>query len=553
MKFCRYALVIVLALLPAPARLLAQDVTYDQLLHADSTPQDWLMYGGNYKSQRFSRLTQINRENVRGLKPAWIYQPSRPLQPIESSAVVVNGIMYVTEPLSTVTALDARLGTKIWSWSAHLPDKIYTIGVHRSNRGVAVLGNTVYAETLDAHLVALDATTGALKWIVHVDDNNQGYAMTGAPRVLDGKVIVGISGGDVGIRGFVDAYDAKTGKRLWRTWTIPAPGEPGSETWGKDMSGTGGAGTWGTGSFDPDLNLLYWTTGNPAPDYNGANREGDNLYTNSVLAMDPGTGKIKWYFQFTPHDTHDWDAIQVPLLFDATVDGKPGKFLALANRNGFYYVLNRVTGEFVTGVPFVTQTWAKGLDAKGRPIVLPGTTPTAEGTLVYTDGHGGTNWNSPSYSPLTKLFYVSAREIGAYTVAGQPKVNFPDFGGGGRNALPGDDSYGAIRALEATTGKRKWEYKLLAPAEVSTLATAGGIVFCVSNEGNFFALDAATGKLLWDFTVGGANAESNLITYEVDGKQYLIGASGNCFVSFALPDPISTTRGKSPAKEPVHP
>jgi alcohol dehydrogenase (cytochrome c) len=553
MKLLRYALVIVLALSPAPAQLLAQDVTYDQLLHADSAPQDWLMYGGNYKSQRFSRLAQINRANVRSLKPAWIYQPSRPLQPIESSAVVVNGIMYVTEPLSTVTALDARLGTKIWSWSAHLPDRIFTIGVHRSNRGVAVLGNTVYAETLDAHLVALDATTGNLKWIVHVDDNNQGYAMTGAPRVLDGKVIVGISGGDVGIRGFLDAYDAKTGKRLWRTWTIPAPGEPGSETWGKDMSGTGGASTWGTGSFDPELNLLYWTTGNPAPDYNGRNREGDNLYSNSVLAIDPGTGKIKWYFQFTPHDTHDWDAIQVPVLFDETLNGKPGKYLALANRNGFYYVLDRVTGKFVAGVPFVTQTWAKGLDENGRPIVLPGTTPTSEGTLVYPDGHGGTNWNSPSYSPLTKLFYVSAREIGAYTVAGQPKVNFPDFGGGGRNALPGDDSYGAIRALEATTGKRKWEYKLLAPAEVSTLATAGGLVFGGSNEGNFFALDAATGKLLWDFTVGGANAESNLVTYEVDGKQYLIGASGNCFVSFALPDPISTTRGKSPVKEPVHP
>jgi len=529
------ALVVATSLSLAPASLLAQDVTYQQLLHADSTPQDWLMYGGDYPSQRYSRLTQINRENVHSLKPAWIYQPSHPLQPFESSAVVVNGIMYVTEPLSTVTALDARFGTKIWSWSAKLPERIYTIGVHRSNRGVAVFGNTVYTETLDAHLVALDATTGAVKWNTHVDDNNQGYAMTGAPRVLDGKIVVGISGGDVGIRGFVDAYDAQTGKRLWRLWTIPTPGEPGSETWGKDMTGTGGAGTWGTGSFDPELNLLYWTTGNPAPDYNGQNREGDNLYTDSVLAIDPDTGKMKWYFQFTPHDTHDWDAIQVPVLFDDSVDGKPRKLLALANRNGFYYVLDRVTGKFVAGGPFVHQTWAKGLDANGRPIVLPDTEPTPEGRLVYPDGHGGTNWNSPSYSPETKLFYVSARETGAYTVAGEPKVHFPDFGGGGRINLSGDESYGAIRALEATTGKLKWEYRLLAPAEVSTLATAGGLVFSVSDEGNFFALDAMTGKLLWEFTVGGTSAESNPITYEVAGKQYLIGASGNCFVAFSLP------------------
>jgi alcohol dehydrogenase (cytochrome c) len=521
--------------LSTPARSLAQDISYQQLIHADSTPQDWLMYGGNYQSQRFSRLTQINRENVHGLKPAWMYQPDHPLQPIETSPVVVSGIMYLTEPLSTVTALDARLGTKIWTWTPHLPEKIYTIGVHRSNRGVAVFHNTVYVGTIDAHLVALDATTGALKWSVHVDENNRGYAITGAPRVLDGKIIVGISGGDVGIRGYLDAYDAKTGQRLWRTWTIPAPGEPGSETWGKDMSGTGGASTWGTGSYDPDLNLLYWTTGNPAPDYNGHNREGDNLYSDSVLAIDPDTGKMKWYFQFTPHDTHDWDAIQVPLLFNETLDGKPRKFLALANRNGFYYVLDRVTGAFVAGVPFVTQTWAKELDKNGRPIVLPDTEPTPEGRLVYPDGHGGTNWNSPSYSPETNLFYVSAREVGAYTVQGLPKVNFPDFGGGGRITLTGDDAYGAIRALDVMTGKLKWEYRLLAPAEASTLATAGGLVFAGSDEGDFFALDAASGKLLWEFTIGGSNSESNLITYEVDGKQYLIGASGNCFVAFALP------------------
>ncbi|HTU48917.1 MAG TPA: PQQ-binding-like beta-propeller repeat protein, partial [Bryobacteraceae bacterium] len=302
MKTYLCALALAASLLLAPPQTRAQDVTYQQLLNADKTPQNWLMYGGDYSSQRFSRLTQINAQNVHSLKAAWIYQPNPPVQPIESSPVVVGGIMYVTEPLGTVTALDPRLGVKIWSWTPQLPARLYTIGVHRSNRGVAVYENTVYSTTLDAYLIALDATTGAVKWKVHVDDNGVGYAMTGAPRVLDGKIIVGVSGGDVGIRGYIDAYDAKSGKRLWRCFTIPAPGEPGSGTWGKDMSGTGGGGTWGTGSYDPELNLLYWGIGNPAPDYNGADRPGDNLYTDSVLAIDPDTGKMKWYFQFTPHD-----------------------------------------------------------------------------------------------------------------------------------------------------------------------------------------------------------------------------------------------------------
>lgn len=519
-----------------PPRALAQGITYERLLKADSTPQDWLMYGGDYFSQRFSRLTQINRDNVHLLKAAWMYQPSRAGEaPIEASAIVANGVLYLTEPPSTVTALDARLGTKIWSWTPKLPERLYTIGVHRSNRGVAILGDTVYVGTIDAHLVALDAATGQVRWTVHVDDNNHGYAMTAAPRVINGKVIVGISGGDVDIRGYIDAYDSKTGKRLWRSYTIPAAGEAGSDTWGKDMTGIGGGGTWGTGSYDPELNLIYWGTGNPAPDYNGSLRPGDNLYTNCILALDADTGKMKWYFQFTPHDTHDWDSIQVPVLFDATVGGKPRKLLALANRNGFYYVLDRVTGKFVAGQPFVTETWAKGLDESGRPILNPNTEPTPKGTLNFPDGHGGTNWNSPCYSPLTKMFYVSSREISAYTISGKDRVDFPGFGGGGRITLGGDDAYGAVRALDAVTGNRKWEYKLLAPTEVSTLATAGGLVFSSSDEGNFFALDADTGKLLWYFTVGGSETGANFVTYEVAGKQYIFGASGNSFAAFTLP------------------
>jgi alcohol dehydrogenase (cytochrome c) len=537
MKIFLYTLAITVFCTVTPAQVRAQRaVSYQDLLNADATPQDWLMYGGNYQSQRYSRLTQINRKNVKNLRAAWIYQPGQVGEaPIESSAVVVGGIMYITEPPSTVTALDARHGTKIWSWSPRLPERLYTIGVHRSNRGVAVYGNTVYVGTLDCRLVALDAVTGAVKWDVQVESNEQGYAMTGAPRVIDGKVIMGMSGGDIVSRGFLAAYDAETGKTLWRVYTVPLPGEPGSETWGPDMKNVGGGGTWGTGSYDPELNLIYWGTGNPNPFYNGKERPGANLYTNSLIAVDPDTGAMQWYFQYTPHDTHDWDAIQSPVLFDARIAGQPRKLLAVANRNGFYYVLDRVTGKFVTGRPFVQQTWARGLDADGQPIMLPDTEPTPEGNLIYPDSHGGTNLNSPAYDPQTKLFYVSARESGAYIIEGRPRVNFPDFGGGGRINLSRDESYGAVRALDALTGEMKWEYRMLAPAEVSTLATAGGLVFSASNEGNFFALDAATGKLLWDFAAGGGNCTANPVTYATGGKQYVLFSAGNAFVAFSLP------------------
>jgi len=537
MKASKYVLVFLIALLTIQARSFAQNVPYERLLHADAEPQNWLMYGGNFQSQRFSRLKQINRDNVQTLRPVWIYQPPKPGMD-EASPVVVDGIMYITETPSTVTALDARYGTKIWSWSPVLPEHVYTIGLHPTNRGVAILDSTVYVGTIDAHLVALDAKTGAVKWSVLVADNKRNYAIASAPRVIDGKVIIGIGGGEAGVKGFLDAYDAKTGAHLWRLWTIPNPGEPGSETWGPDMSGTGGATTWVTGSYDPDLNLLYWGTGNPAPDWNGKGRPGDNLYSCSLLAIDPDIGKMKWYFQYTPHDTHDWDSSQVPVLFNETVNGKPRKLVAMANRNGFYYVLDRVTGEFLAGMPYVKQTWAKGLDAKGHPIMLKNTEPSAAGQLIYPSVMGGTDWSSPSYSPETKLFYVTAHEMGAYFKEGKPKLDFsgpPNFGGGGQSALSGDDAYGAIRALDSLTGKLKWEYRLVAPAWVSTFATAGGLVFSGSDEGNFFALDANTGKLLWQFRIDGANVRTNPITYAVDGKQYVIGIAGNDFVAFALP------------------
>jgi alcohol dehydrogenase (cytochrome c) len=371
-----------------------------------------------------------------------------------------------------------------------------------------------------------------------VAENKEGYAITSAPLAINGKIITGTGGGEAGLRGILDAYDAKTGKRLWRLWTVPKEGEPGVETWEGDSWKWGGATTWNSGSYDPELNLLYWGTGNPAPDWNGDGREGDNLYSCSLLAVDADTGKMKWYFQFSPHDTHDWDAAEPPILFDATINGKPRKLVAMANRNAFYYVLDRATGEFLLGVPFVKQTWAKGLDAKGRPILMPDIDPTSKGTLIYPSITGAVNFNSPSYSPLTGLVYVNAREQGAYYFKGQEKMEPANpaliGGGGGQRVLNGDPAYTAIRALEATTGRTKWEFKMVGDSWTGTLATAGGLVFSADVAGNFFALDAESGKPLWNVQIG-ASARANPVTYSVDGNQYMAVAASNSLFVFGLP------------------
>jgi alcohol dehydrogenase (cytochrome c) len=539
MKIIKCALVLSALLACNAARSLAQNVPYERILHAPSEPQSWLTYGGSYSSQQFSSLKQINRANIANLKVAWIYQPSKPVSNLEASPIVADGVMYVTEPPSTVTALDVRTGLRLWSWSPTLPEHVVSIGLYATSRGVAILGDTVFIGTADSHLVALDAKTGAVRWNVHVADNAMGYAMTGPPLALNGKVIIGSAGSEAAVRGFLDAYDAKTGKKLWRFWTTPRPGEPGAETWGNGAYQSAGATTWNNGSYDPELNLIYWGTGNPAPDFNDDERPGDNLYTCSVIALDADTGKLKWYFQFSPHEDHDWDSDEPPVLFNAPIDGKPRKLLGFANRNGFYYVLDRVTGKFIAGQPFVKQTWAKGLDANGRPIPAPNQEPTlGAGTLVYPSITGGVDWTSPSYSPDTGLFYVSAHETGAYFIKGTGKIEPGPpkgiVGGGGIRALAGEQSYGAIRALEATTGKLRWQFNLLAPAWVPVLSTAGGLVFSGSEEGNFFALDATTGKPLWQFYMGHA-ARSNPISYEVDGKQYIFETAGNVYMAFTLP------------------
>jgi len=539
MRIIKYVLLLSALLACNAAPSLAQNVSYDRILRSQSEPQSWLTYGGSYSSQQFSSLKQINRTNISNLKVAWMYQPSKAVSNLEASPIVVDGVMYITEPPSTVTALDVRTGLRLWSWSPVLPEHVVSIGLYATSRGVAILGDSVFIGTADSHLVALDAKTGAVRWNVHVADNAMGYAMTGPPLAIKDEVIIGSAGSEAAVRGFLDAYDSKTGKRLWRFWTTPRPGEPGAESWGMGASESAGGTTWNNGSYDPELNLIYWGTGNPAPDFNDDERPGDNLYTCSVIALDADTGKLKWYFQFSPHEDHDWDSDEPAVLFNATIDGKPRKLLGFANRNGFYYVLDRVTGKFIAGQPFVKETWAKGLDANGRPIPAPNQEPTlGAGTLVYPSITGGVDWTSPSYSPVTGLFYVSVHETGAYFIKGTGKIEPGPpkgiVGGGGIRALAGEQSYGAIRALEATTGKRQWQFKLLAPAWVPVLSTAGGLVFSGTDEGNFFALDASTGKPLWQFYMGHA-ARSNPISYEVDGKQYVFETAGNDYIAFTLP------------------
>ena len=509
-------------------------VPYQRVAAADKTPSDWLTYSGNFQAQRFSALDQINTQNVSTLKPSWVYQMRNP-GIVETTPIVADGVMYITEPPSTATALDARTGRPLWTYTPRIPKDVIIIGSPPVNRGVAILDNTVFLGTVNCHLIALDAKTGSVRWDTTVDDNKNGYYITAAPLAIDGKIIIGVSGAETGIRGFIDAYDPKTGKRLWRSWTVPAKGEKGSESWGGDSAERGGGSTWVTGSFDPELNLIYWGTGNPAPDWNDDTRPGDNLYTCSLLALDAKTGAIKWHFQFTPHDVHDWDATEIPVLYDTMVNGRMRKLVAMANRNGYFYTLDRVNGEFLIATPYIKQTWSDGLDPKGRPFARRDADPKLEGTLVYPSISGGANYYSPSYSPKTGLFYHAAREMAGVYFKGEAEYKPGSaYTGGGGESKNGDDAYGAIRALDGATGKMRWEFRLLTPPMAGVLSTAGGLVFGGAEEGNVFALDATGGKLLWDLQLGGA-IRASAMSYSMDGKQQVAIAAGASLFVFGLP------------------
>jgi len=511
-------------------------VSSDRLLNAESEPHNWLMYSGNYNAQRYSALTQLDRRNVSELEIAWVHQLSV-LDRAETTPLVVDGVMFITESPSTVIAVDAASGRPYWRYEHQLPEEII-ICCGRNNRGVAVQGDTVLMSTLDAHLVALDAKTGSVRWETEVQEATAGYSKTDAPLVVGDKVFTGIAGGEYGIRGLIDAYNINTGEREWRFNTTPGPDHPDNRTWSGDSWRTGGAATWMTGSYDPDLNLIYWGTGNPGPDYDGSVREGDNLYSDSVVALDADTGELKWYFQFTPHDIHDWDSTQIPVLADTMFNGEERKVMLFPNRNAFFYVLDRETGEFLLGKPYARQTWAEGLDENGRPILLPGKEPSPEGTIVSPPIIGASNWWSPTYSPRTDLIYVTTLDGETkyflrpteYLVPGQSYR-----AGGGETPQPMENYHRAVRAISPQTGDIRWEFPVDPRTTSGLMSTAGDLVFGGSADGFFFALDALTGEELWHRNIGG-RIHAAPMGYAVNGKQYVAIAAGNAIFSFALPN-----------------
>jgi alcohol dehydrogenase (cytochrome c) len=508
------------------------NVTFERLDNA-AEPHNWLSYWGDLRGTHYSGLKQITPANAASLASAWTHQLGGGT--IETTPIVADGLMFITGPQSNVTALDARTGQTLWKYTRRLPQVASHCTV-MTNRGVAVLGDRVYVATLDMHLVALDAKSGNVIWDVEQDDYRRGISNTHAPLAIDGKIIVGVTAGECALTGFVDAFDAATGKKLWRTHTTPQKGDPNRKTWIPESAADfGGAPTWMTGTYDSSTKTLYWTTGNPGPDYDGSVRGGDNLYSCSVIALDPESGRMKWWFQYTPHDVHDWDGNQTPMLIDGVVRGKPRKLLVTAQRNGFYYVLDRETGEFLAGQAFAKQTWAKGLDDKGRPIVLPNTTPTPQGNYVCPDAGGAANWGSPSYDPATKFFLVSVREACAtYTRLTKSPVPGQGYTGGGQE-LDANGSPGSVRALDALTGAQRWNFPLKeGSAATGVLATAGGVAFASSNDGNLIALDSVTGRYLWHYYTG-ARIVASPMAYAVNGRQYVAIAAQSALFVFALP------------------
>jgi len=538
-----------------------------RLRDAAKDPANWLTYSGTYASQRYTTLNQITPSNVQGLTLKWMYQAAQP-GGWETSPLVVDGIMYLTQRPNDVVALDARTGRVFWIYRHALsPTQVVCCGAN--NRGLAMLGDTLFTGTLDANLVAIDAKSGRPLWTVKVADNAAGYSITLAPLVVKDKVIVGVGGGEYGIRGFIAAYDAKTGKEAWRFNTIPGPGEAGFETWkpcppdskiycDPEAWKHGGAPVWVTGSYDPALNLTYWGVGNPGPDFNPDQRPGDNLYSNAVVALDADTGKLKWHFQFTPYDRNDYDAVQVPVLADIDWKGAPLKAMLWANRNGYFYVLDRANGRFLLGEPFVKINWSSGLDERGRPIL----TPQPAGQPTFPSDHGGTNWYSPSYSPRTGLLYIPAWE-NALTLqaAGAPTEHHPGRGFEGGvphnfEAVPGAPGLsgigrrppinnwtevagnGAVLAIDPATGRLRWRFPMTDVTESGILATAADLVFTGGREGYFQALDARTGKLLWKTNLG-SQIMNGPISYSVGGRQYVAVISGLSLCVFGLPDQVT--------------
>lgn len=537
------------------AVLLPGQVSFDSILHASNEPQNWLTYGGNYSSQRYSLLTTLTRTNVQNLELKWVWHPKY-LEKMEATPIVVNGVLYAVQN-SEAVAMDAATGRIFWTFHYAVPPESnqYLMVV----KGLAMAGDRLFWATYDGHLIAIDAKTGKAIWNKVIVDWHKGYQLNVAPLIVKDTVILGPATNEEGANCWVGAYDVKTGDELWRFYTAPVSADdPVAKTWAGESWKHGGSPIWVTGSYDPETNTTFWGTGNPNAGWNGDNRGGDDLYSDSVVALDADTGKLKWYYQFTPHDEYDWDSVQVPVLANIDWQGKPRKVMLWANRNGFFYVLDRTSGKFLLGKAFVKQTWNVGFDEAGRPMKAPGIDPKPmSGLTVFPGGQGGTNWYSPSFSPRTGLFYVSTwdnyggpvgkgpiqewKEGGKYTgMASRPsgtgtRAARARFRGTPIEYRTEDEGYGAVRAIDPRTGDKKWEFKMVDYTESGVLTTASNLLFAGGREGIFFALDAATGALLWHVNLGGTVA-SGPVTYAVDGKQYVAVCGDSAMYAFGLPD-----------------
>lgn len=498
-------------------------------------PEDWPTYNGDPGGNRHTRLRQITPANVAEMRLKWVF-PAGNARNLRTTPVVVDGVMYVTAP-NEVYALDARSGRRIWHYSRPRTPGVVGDAGAGVNRGVAIRGDRVYVVTDDARLLALHRANGQLLWDVVMADYREHYGATAAPLVVGDLVISGVSGGDEGVRGFLAAFDAKTGQEAWRFWTVPAPGEPGSETWRGKAIDRPCAATWLTGSYDARTNLLFWTTGNPCPDYNGEERVGDNLWSNSVVALDPKTGHMRWYYQFTPHDLHDWDAVQTVVAADTEFQGRPRSLLLQANRNGFFYVLDRETGELLLAEPFATRmNWATGIGVDGRPQRIPGTEPSVQGTRTCPSVVGATNWMSPAFNPDTGLYYVMALErCSIFLRSAQWFEPGKSFYGGSTQNVPGEVGRKYLRAIDVQTGKIAWEYPQIGPSNTwgGVLSTVTGLVFFGEDSGAFAAVDARSGKLLWHFPAN-TTWRGSPMAYGVDGQQFVAVAGGGNIYAFGL-------------------
>ena len=483
----------------------------------------WPTYNGDYSGRRYSTLSQINQSNVQQLSVAWVAQMRS--VPIKATPLEVNGVLYLTTP-DNVWALDARTGRTIWHYLRE------SQGDHIGQRGVGMYKEWLYFETPDCHLVSLNAKDGSLRWDIELADPKLGYFATMAPLVIRDHVLVGVSGDVTDVPGFLDSRDPETGKLQWRWYTEPKPGEPGAETWpqGTDAIAHGGGMTWMTGTYDPESNLVYWGIGNPNPVLNGEARKGDNLYTCSIVALDPNTGKLKWHFQPSPHDTHDWDAVQTPVLFDDVRNGVRRKLLAQGSRNGYFFVLDRTTGEHVLTKPFLPTNWAEGVDAHGQPRPKKEKEPMPDGVLVSPGSDGATNWLAPSYDPETSLFYLSARRLWSVfymTAEGKPE----GWAGRDRNLW----AQSVLEGIDTKTGDIRWRHEIGdGEGAAGILTTAGKLLFTADNSDNLLALDPETGKTLWHVPVGGRMVSSPM-TYELNGRQYLLTPVQNVILAWALP------------------